>query len=631
MITLVQEKKNSPMQDKYTVIKNGLVLTLDRNSSAGYFTIILKNGRIFFIDCENKFSEKEFVSKNPEAVIIDAKDKMIMPGFFNSALNSSYSLCSQLLNKCSYENLRTWLSLKLVEKFISDNSGKGILSELLKINYLRALKNGEIFLSECSSCISKDLYEKTFSGNLNIKQYHNLRLYDQNALTENIPIPESADSLSLGFIADEELNNYTLSSLRKSLTGAGVKFFVEASISQSTIESVKKIFGKPFISVLSDMELVNSSTVIYNPTHINQIELDILKKKKATVLISPSDYLNLAGRKIDIDELLFSGLNIIIGTGYTGKSILSELKILSNIIPKSSLSYESVLRMAVQNASILFGLSNLTGSVERNKSADLIFFSLKDLRNTPIVPELTGESISEFLIRNLSVKDISDVMIKGEHLINENRLSGINEHELISKTSAISDLLYKAGKFSEYREKYLMRERVDRISLNSDTGNTELNETEPEKKEEIYVDMTETVTYEGEGEFMIKGIKHEEFETERMNNSESENHNEDLKEIKDRDSGINLFDQTEEDQQIKHISVKSKKENISDNPGKTNITDIEENREQEKFVKKMVFDDIQEIDSSSLKKESGDFKDEPAPTFKKIKLKFGFGDSSSAE
>jgi len=632
VIKLVQEKNENILQDKYTVIKNGLVLTLDKNSSAGYFTVILKNGKIFLTDFENKFSEKEFVSKNPEAVIIDAKDKLVMPGLFNSALNSSFSLCSRFLDKCSYENLRTWHSLRLVENFISDDFNSGIMSELVNINYKKALKNGEVFISESSSCISKSVFDRVFAGNQKIKQYFDLKAYDQNILYSDRSDAGSINSVSMGLIPDEQINNYSLSSIKKSLAQSGAKFFIEASVSQNVIESAKKIFGKPFITVLSDMDLINSSTVVYNPTQINQIELDILKKKNASVLISPSDYLNLAGRKIDIDELLFSGLNIIIGTGYTGKNILTELKILSNIIPKSSLQYESVIKMAVKNPSLLFGLSNVTGSVERNKSADLILFSVDDIRNTLSMPEITGESVSEFIIQNLTIKDITDVLLKGEHVVMENRLAGVNEHELKIKSMAIADKLYKAGMYSEYKEKYLMRERVDKISLG---GNSREETDKLLVKPEIFVDMTETGTYEGEGEFSIIGKKEEEFEKKRENTGDTADESVNFVDIKETGADIDILSESDKLQQQPQILKQFKKSGVKENlevkeysvdTEVSNITDIPINIRPADITGNIKIDEIEEIDkeiNNGLEEKSTD---DPKPAFKKGKLKFGFGD-----
>ena len=91
------------MQNKFCVIKNGLVLTLDKEGNTGYFNVILKGNKIFDIDYSNELSSDELIiRKYPEASIIDASNKLIIPSFLNSHKNSSYFFSkyfSQLENR----------------------------------------------------------------------------------------------------------------------------------------------------------------------------------------------------------------------------------------------------------------------------------------------------------------------------------------------------------------------------------------------------------------------------------------------------------------------------------------------------------------------------------------------------
>lgn len=496
------------MMDEYIIIKNALVLTFDRKKNTGYFNILIRNKKIFLIDFENKFNEKEFISKYPDAVIIDAKDKLVMPGIFNSRLISSYSLNKIFFKKCSYENINSMLSLKSIERFLSAEGNEALMNELLKISFQISLRNGELFLCENSNTFNRDFCKKYFTDTDWIKQYFNLAIYDYTLLQENNP---SENIISIGFKSGEEINNYSLTSMKKALSGKKLKLIIEASLSGITYESLKADFGKPYMNVLSELELISPLTVIVNPTNINLYETEILKKKNASVLICPSDFINLSDKKSDLDRLMSSGLNVIVGTGYTGRSVLSELKILSSHISKSNLKYEHLMKTVTHNPSHIFGISNLTGSIERNKSADLIMFSLSDFRSQLTLPEIENEMLCEFIIQNLSEKEITDVILKGEILIRDRKDCAEFEETAFKKIKQISDKIYAAGNYFEYKEKYLMRGRVDKINIDND-------KTE-EKQEEIFVDMTETADiYLGEGEFTIIGAREEEFEKEREKN-----------------------------------------------------------------------------------------------------------------
>ena len=595
------------MKDEYILIKNGLLLTLDRRGTTGYYNLLIRNGKINLIDYENKFNFKEFLLKYTETKVIDAKNKIVMPGFINSGLISSYTFNKYFFKKCNYENINSWLSLKLTDKFLSVNENSDLLNDLLRISFLNSLQNGELLINESSTGIKKEFFDRFITAKENIKQYFNLTVYDFTLLTN--PAHEE-NFISLGFKADEDINNYSLSSIKKVVSGNKLRLFIEASLSQKTYESVKKVFGKPFINVLSEMELISSSTVISNPTHITRSEIEILKEKKSTVMISPSDFMNFHDKIKDLENIIYSGVNIIIGTGYTGNSIFSEIKLLSQLISKSSISAETLLKYVIKNPAGVFGISNLTGSIERNKSADLILLDLNNLRNVLSIPEISSEILSEFIINKLSEKDISDVILKGEILIENGKYSEEEINADYKNAIEISEKIYKEGKYFEYKEKYLMRGRVDNMNLENEGDNKNVSE-------EIYVDTTFTGDIIlDEGTFTIVGAKEDEFENLREK-VKKEDVNENINEIKSLEDGINLFENIEDLNQMDN-SFSKRKENIKERAGdlelKINLSKVKDNlTEKEK-------NNSEEDENNNLNEAVNEI------SLQKKKLKFGFTD-----
>lgn len=576
------------MTDKFIVLKNGLVLTLDRRKQAGYYDIVIRGAKIFFVDYEKKFNEKEFKSKNPDAEIIDASGKIIMPGFFNSKAVSSYSLNKSFFKKCTYENINRWVSLKLADNFLSEIQAAELFRNLLRINYSQAVLRGEIFINESSLPIRKDFYDIYLRDHNWIRQYFNLTVFDYTILQNDNP----ERMFSMGFRIDEDINNYSFSSLKKYLNGNNVKLFIDSSLSQKAFDSIKKIFGKPLVNVLAENDLISGNTILYNPTHLNQVEMEIIVKKNPTLLICPSDYINLSENEIEYNEFLKPGLNIIAGTGFTGNDILSELKKFSGLFLQRPVSYEWLLETAITNPARVFGISNLTGSIERNKSADLISFDLNDLRNVMTLPELTSEDICEFIIENLTVKDISDVILKGEFLVRDKINLSDDQEELKQKAGEISSKIYAAGKYLEFKEKYLMRGRVDKMLLGTQEEEEEI------KKEEIFVDMTETGEYTGEGEFTILGTKEEDYEKPWIRKTEEKEQQVNVKEIKSLEKDLNLFDEEYEHSKVRNLRKDIKKEKI-----------IKKTSEEKLKINK----DTEQKTEEPLE-----------PAFNKDKLKFGF-------
>lgn len=182
-----------------------------------------------------------------------------------------------------------------------------------------------------------------------------------------------------------------------------------------------------------------------------------------------------------------------------------------------------------------------------------------------------------------------------------------------------------------------MRGRVDKLSLDS-SGEDE----ETEKKEEIFVDMTETGEYAGEGEFSIIGKKEEEFEKPRERDKEQPDKHLNLQEIKSLEHDLNLFegfetppkDKSSKSSGKKSLKDKKKPEVFSEE--KISFSDINEDmaEDQKEGVVNMVENVIDtkeanedlEISDISESTDTTESNEEKIPEPKKTKLKFGFKD-----
>jgi hypothetical protein len=173
----------------------------------------------------------------------------------------------------------------------------------------------------------------------------------------------------------------------------------------------------------------------------------------------------------------------------------------------------------------------------------------------------------------------------------------------------ISNKINFAGKYSEYKEKYLMRGRVDKLGLENE-------DTEDEKKAEIFVDMIETGEYAGEGEFIILGAKEDEFEKPRSRDIEKVQTEINLREIKSLEKDMNLFEGIEELPEIQKPSKKKK-------PAEIVIPESIETGE--KFAAGEVKDSEETVRKEADNADSGkEVIETAAPP--KSKLKFGFSD-----
>lgn len=581
--------------EKPQLLKGGIVLTLDKSGRSGIFDITIKNGKISSIDYDGKTSTTQFLTENSGGRVIDAAGMIILPGFFNSRLVSAYTLCKMFFRKCSYDNNGSSVSLNLIDRYLAEKVNSGRLSDILELVYKRSLMNGEIFVNESSPAFKKFQINDAFSDLKRIEQYFNITAYDLKLMEETGPLKSF---ISAGFRADEDINSYAISSLKRSLQSGHGRLMIDASLSQAAYESVRQTFGKPYINVLAENGLLNNNTLLINPLNVTDGEIGIIKEKNANILFCPSDFANMSGDLSLSGRIFDSGINILLGTGLTGTDILSELKIISALGYTRTLPYESLLRSAITGPAEFFGIGNVTGSIEKTKSADMILISLRDLRNSGGMPDLDSESVCWHLINSLTVKDISGIILKGKHIYN--RADAGSEQENLksaAKIAELSSLLYSAGKLREYKERKQMNKRVEDLSLG--------NEYEEETQARVFVDMTETGEYLGEGEFKILGNKIEEFRNSRE--SVQEDHPSDLMEIKSFEEDLNLIGDDEEIFELPKLGIRlvetkrEEKTNLAVEQAHKDEVTGEEIEDEFSVVPKIVEHKVTTLKRSSLK------------------------------
>ncbi len=593
--------------DKLIVIKNALVLTLDDSGKTGYFNIVIKNDRIFEIDYENELTNNSIIfSKYPGAYIIDAHDKIITPSFINLNFNSTYYQSTTFLKGYKYSNFSENLSASLIEQYFLDKNNKDDLKNLISINYYSSIQNGEAVLLESSKLITKEFIED--NRKLGFLSYQDIVFTAYENTFSNF-LSEKGLLHCIGIKSEDEINTYSLNALVNSFASGKKILFFEVLQKSNSIEILKKNFAKSFIKLVYEADLLSEKVIFSNPIYLNEDEIEMLAKKKSNLVLSPTDILKLGEKDFEFYDFLNKDLNISIGTGFNGRSVFSELKILSSLLQKYYFSYDDMLRMITVNPAHSLKISDNYGSIEKNKFANLIFFNLCDLRNILNVPELTSEKISEFLIENFDTKDITDIIIKGIPLKRNNQCKLYNPETIKQIKNSLTKRIYEVGKYLELKEKYLMRKRVN-----------ELSGTEQEKSA-IYDDNYDTEDFSSldakaitDSDFKILGID-KNFSSNSIYDIDNDETKEeiDIKELSSLDEGIFELEEVIEEMQSNSKKIGQKSE------------DDVKIRFEDTSIQEDITEPVEDTNKKDEDKKSP-IKEEPKIHFKKEKLRFGFSE-----
>jgi hypothetical protein len=601
--------------DKLIVIKNALVLTLDDSGRAGYFNLVVKNDRMLEIDYENEFINNSVIfSKYPGAYIIDARDKLIVPSFLNLNFNSTYYQCTSFLRGFKYSSLNDNLSASLVEKYFTEPKNSDDLKNLIAINYYSSLQNGEAVLLESSRLFTKDFISENRKFGFLSYQDIVFTAYENNF--SNF-LSEKGFLHCLGIKDEDEINTYSLNALVSSFASGKKILFFEVLQKSTSIDILKGNFSKSLIKLLSEAELLSEKVIFSNPIFLNHDEMDLLCKKQSNLVISPTDILKLGEKNYDFYDTVNKELNISLGTGLNGRNVFGELKILASILQKNYLSYDEIFRTITVNPAKALKISDNYGSIEKNKFANLVFFSLSDLRNILNIPEINSEKVSEFLIENFDTKDISDVIIKGIPVKRNNQCKLYNPETIKQIKNSLTKRIYEVGKYIELKEKYLMRKRVN-----------ELTGKEVEKSL-MYVDNYGEEDYASQesksitdSEFKILGID-KDLNVNMMDELDNfVNINQaDIKEMDSLEEGFFVFEETAAatvKDNVKPQKPEVPKEvtmRFDDSPGSDNVS-VKDMKEEKPAVKEFKKKDEKKEEKKNTTKEK--------IQFKKEKLRFGF-------
>ncbi|MBN1632640.1 MAG: amidohydrolase family protein [Ignavibacteria bacterium] len=614
------------MENKFSVIKNGLCLTLDNFSRSGYYNVIIKGNKIFDIDYNNELnSDKEIYKKFPDVYIYDAVNKIIIPSFFNSFKNSTFHLSGPFLSQSTYEDLETNISLRLIEKHLSSSKVNPDLINLFSLSFIKSLLNGETFINESSKLITAELLTSNAVNSISVKPDLVFTVYDNYISDYCLGVKRFH---CIGLKDENDLNNYSLASVRKAIQKGNKRAVIESMQSGNNTDILRNLFGKSFIKALGDNDLLTPNLILANPVYLNSEELNIISENKVNVLLSPSDWLTLSVREPEFERFINRKLNLLIGTGITGKSVFTELKIFNNIVRRLNISSEFLMKMIISNPAEIFGIANICGSIEKNKLASFIMFDLNDIRNFLVIPEINSEKICDFIIEYLDEKDISDIFYRGLHFLNNYKCEYINRRELYEINSNLSGIIFEKGKYNEFKEKRMMHDRVDKLSLGIE-GDELRRQADADNKSVPDVLQNELLT--DESEFRIIGTKRINIPiTEDLGDNASaesswlDDLSRHVKELTNFRNGFDFINDFYEE--YSGIGSRSKEE--------YNLT------LDKKPTKKMFFDDasgesiFEDLDKSRdnpvITKPVPEPLKEPRKTiFKKNKLKFGFDDENN--
>jgi len=202
-------------------------------------------------------------------------------------------------------------------------------------------------------------------------------------------------------------------------------------------ESLTQYNQRP-LARLNELGLVNPNLMAVHMTQLTDEEIELLATNHVSIVHCPESNLKLASGFCPVNKLHKAGINIALGTDGAASNndldLLAEMRTAALLAKgvshdATAINAKTALQMATINGANALGLSDEIGSLEKDKWADICCIDLAQLNTQPI-----HEPISQ-IVYAVNSRQVSDVWVAGKHLLNQHRLTNIDESKLLDEVS----------------------------------------------------------------------------------------------------------------------------------------------------------------------------------------------------
>ena len=200
--------------------------------------------------------------------------------------------------------------------------------------------------------------------------------------------------------------------------------------------------GKKPFEVLKD-NFENTNTILAHCVKLENDDYNIISKYNLKIAHCPISNLKLGCGIANIPEMLENNIVVSLGTDGQGSGcnldMFDTMKFTGllqkgiNENPKLLPAYE-ILKMATINGAKALNKENIIGSIEVDKLADLILLDLDNVTQLPI------NDIFSDIVYNAKGSNVTTTIINGKILMENKRLTELNEKKIIDDCKHIMEL-----------------------------------------------------------------------------------------------------------------------------------------------------------------------------------------------
>jgi 5-methylthioadenosine/S-adenosylhomocysteine deaminase len=216
----------------------------------------------------------------------------------------------------------------------------------------------------------------------------------------------------------------------------GVRSIVHVAESRGNIEHVKEKYGKSSFAYLDGLGVLNERFTALHAVWVKDEEIEIMRDRGVTVVTNPESNMKLASGLAPVHKYLEKGITVGLGTDGCASNndldLFGEMDTLAKVHKvygedPTRMEAKTVIEIATERGAAALGLGDLTGTLAVGKRADIIVVDFNKPHLTPVYNPYSH------LVYAAKSTDVRDVVVNGEVLVRDGRLTKVDAGEIMAK------------------------------------------------------------------------------------------------------------------------------------------------------------------------------------------------------
>ncbi|MBU4036837.1 MAG: amidohydrolase family protein, partial [Proteobacteria bacterium] len=216
---------------------------------------------------------------------------------------------------------------------------------------------------------------------------------------------------------------------------------IHVSETKNELSQIAERYGLTPVGFLEDIGVLSSNLLACHCVHLTDDDIFLLKKYDVKVAHNPESNMKLASGIAPVPKLLKQGICTGIGTDgcasnnnldiFHEMSMAAKLGKVSTLDP-TVMNSKSVLKMATIDGAKALGISDITGSIEVGKKADIIIIDTRKAHLTPMFNPVSD------LVYTARASDVATSIINGRIVMENGNLLSIDVKTAAEKVRSIA-------------------------------------------------------------------------------------------------------------------------------------------------------------------------------------------------